>query len=89
MEQLTKGLGRIQNVSVREVWSSESGDFTPWLADSANIALFAETVGLDLEVQAQEKRVGAFRADILCKDLGSGNWVLIENQLEQSDQPDE
>jgi hypothetical protein len=67
------------------VWSSESGDFTPWLAEPANIALLAETVGLDLEVQAQEKRVGAFRADILCKELGCGSSVLIENQLERSD----
>ena len=42
-------------------------------------------MGLDLEVQAQEKKVGAFRADILCKELGSGVSVLIENQLERSD----
>ena len=42
-------------------------------------------MGLDLEVQAQEKKVGAFRADILCKEPGSGVSVLIENQLERSD----
>jgi len=82
---LTRGLGTIQSVDIRSVWSSESSDFTPWLAEPANIALLAETVGLDLEVQAQEKKVGAFRADILCKELGSGVSVLIENQLERSD----
>ena len=38
-----------------------------------------------MEVQAQEKKVGRFRADILCKEVGSGSWVVIENQLERSD----
>jgi hypothetical protein len=78
-------LGTIQAVDIRSVWSSESGDFTPWLAERTNIDLLAQTLGLDLEVQALEKRVGAFRADILCKDLGSDTWVLIKNQLERSD----
>jgi len=78
-------LGKIEVVDIRTVWGSESNDFTPWLAERTNIALLAQAVGLDLEVQAQERRVGAFRADLLCKDLGSGTWVLIENQLERSD----
>ena len=33
---------------------------------------------------SEEKYVGPFRADILCKDT-SGNYVLIENQLETTD----
>ena len=44
-----------------------------------------EAIGIDLELEAQEKNVGPFRADILCKDTASGNWVLIENQLERTD----
>lgn len=44
-----------------------------------------ETLGIDLELEAQEKAVGPFRADILCKDVGTGAWVLIENQLETTD----
>ncbi len=39
---------------------------------------------VDLEIEAQEKSVGPFRADILYKDSDNGNWVLIENQLERS-----
>jgi hypothetical protein len=42
-------------------------------------------VGIDLEVEAQEKDVGPFRADILCKDTATSNWVLIENQLQRTD----
>lgn len=29
--------------------------------------------------------MGPFRADILCKEVGSSRWVLIENQLEKTD----
>ncbi|MCA9968381.1 MAG: hypothetical protein KC423_29250, partial [Anaerolineales bacterium] len=72
-------------MDLREVWQSESGDFTPWLARPENIALLGETIGLDLVVLAQEKEVGPFRADILCKDPTSEELILIENQLERTD----
>jgi hypothetical protein len=44
-----------------------------------------DPIAVDLELEAQEKNVGPFRADILCKDTDTGNWVLIENQLERTD----
>ncbi len=50
-----------------------------------NITLLGEAIGLELEVEAQEKNVGPFRADILCKDTLTGHYVLIENQLERTD----
>jgi hypothetical protein len=78
-------LGRLERVDLRVAWQSESAEFTPWLAQDENIALLGETIGLDLEVQAQETNVGPFRADILCKDTASGDFVLIENQLERTD----
>ncbi len=78
-------LGRLERVEPREVWKAEDQDFTPWLAK--NITILAETLGLELETEAQEKKVGLFRADILCKEVGPGSdaWVLIENQLERTD----
>lgn len=78
-------LGRLERVDLRSVWLNESGGFTPWLAQEENIELLAETVGIDLEFEAQEKGVGPFRADILCKNTADGSWVLIENQLERTD----
>lgn len=81
----TKPLGRLQKVELREAWQSESGDFTPWLAKEENLKLLAETIGIELELESQEKEVGPFRADILCKDTLTDNWVLIENQLERTD----
>lgn len=78
-------LGRLERVDLRLVWASESNHFTPWLATKENIALLGEAIGLDLEVEAEEKNVGPFQADILCKDVTQGSWVLVENQLERTD----
>lgn len=80
-------LGKLEKVDLRDIWASESSDFTPWLATDDNIAALGEVIGMDLEVQAQEKQVGPFRADILCQNINSPNeeWVLIENQLERTD----
>ena len=80
-----KPLGRLKPVKLREAWESEPADFSAWLAQEVNIALLGETIGVELEVEAQEKNVGPFRADILCKDTASQTWVLIENQLEKTD----
>ncbi|QEF98790.1 hypothetical protein Mal15_28460 [Stieleria maiorica] len=80
-----KNLSRLESVDLRTIWASEPGDFTPWLAGTENIKLLGETIGMDLEVEAQERNVGPFRADILCQDTASQAWVLIENQLERTD----
>ena len=78
-------LGKLDRVDLRTVWETEAGAFTPWLAREDNLALLGETVGIELELEAQEKDVGPFRADLLCKDTASGAWVLVENQLERTD----
>jgi hypothetical protein len=78
-------LGRLQRVELRDTWASEAQDFTPWLAEENNITLLSEALGIALEVEATEKPVGPFRADILCKDTADGSWVMIENQLERTD----
>jgi hypothetical protein len=81
----TINLGRLKKVELRDAWLSESGDFTPWLAQEDNLKLLGETIGIELELESQEKDVGPFRADILCKDTTTNDWVLIENQLERTD----
>lgn len=78
-------LGTLVKVDLREIWLSESSGFTPWLARDENLLILGDTLGLELELEAQEKPVGPFRADILCKDIGTNAWVLIENQLERTD----
>ncbi len=78
-------LGKLKEVEVRELWKGEATDFTPWLAKEDNIALLNDAIGIDLEVIKQEKDVGPYRADILCKDTIADHYVLIENQLERTD----
>lgn len=82
---MTPNLGRLEKMDLRNVWVSESSHFTPWLAQPENLSILADTVGLDLELEGQERNVGPFRADILCKDVETEQWVLIENQLERTD----
>ena len=78
-------LGRLERITLREAWDNEATDFTPWLSSDENIALLGDTIGIELEVEAQEKIVGPFKADILCKDTADDRFVLIENQLERTD----
>ena len=78
-------LGRLERVDLREIWENEATGFTPWLAEPENLALLAGAVGLELELEAQEKTVGPFRADLLCKDVATDHWVLVENQLARTD----
>lgn len=78
-------LGKLSQVDPRKVWSHEAHSFTPWLALAENLAILGEALGFELELEAVEQAVGPFRADILCKRVGSNHWVLIENQLERTD----
>lgn len=80
-----KTLGRLERMDLRGIWATEAQDFTPWLAQSENLEVLAETLNMELELEAQEKNVGPFRADILCKSADDGSWVLVENQLERTD----
>ncbi len=78
-------LARLEAVDPRTCWKNEAAHFTPWLAKDQNIKLLGDTIGLELELEAQEKGVGPFRADLLCKSTVDDSWVLIENQLERTD----
>lgn len=85
-DTLHKNFGKLTKIeNLQEAWDGEAQEFTPWLAKPENLSLLGEAIGLDLELEAQEKNVGPFRADILCKDTATGNWVLIENQLGRTD----
>jgi hypothetical protein len=75
-------IGRLERIGVRELWKSEAGGFTTWLAE--NIDVLAEAVGFGLTVTAREKSVGSFSLDLLAED-DLRNMVVIENQLERTD----
>lgn len=82
-------LGRLTRITdLRATWADEARNFTPWLAQPENLAVLSDHLGLGpegLELEAVEKFVGPYKADILCRDTTTGKWVLVENQLEQTD----
>lgn len=51
-------LGRLEKVELRDVWQSEAQHFTPWLAKEDNLKLLGDTIGIDLELEAVEKKIG-------------------------------
>jgi hypothetical protein len=75
-------VGRLQRVSLRDVWKHEALDFSKWL--ESNLDVLNEITGLDLSDAEREKACGAFAVDLLAED-GSGNPAVIENQLGKSD----
>jgi hypothetical protein len=76
-------LGRLGTVDPRTVWKHEARDFTPWLRK--NIELLSEKLGLELDLVEQESEVGEYAVDLYAKEMGTGKWVIIENQLTQTD----
>lgn len=73
---------------VRDFWTREDRDFTPWLADeieSEGASNLENALSIDLEVIEREKSVGKYNVDIFARVVDDGRKVIIENQLEASD----
>ena len=75
--------GELRDVTLRDVWSNEAHDFTPWLA--ANLQRLSREIGIPMELEGTEVAVEHFSADIVARNHADGSRVLIENQLEGSD----
>ena len=79
-------LDRVIYLEVKTVWPDEARDFTPWLAEPANLSLLATSLGFgDLQLTGQpEVPVGEFYCDLLLRDP-AGQHVVVENQFGNSD----
>ena len=66
--------GTLTDADLRKAWPNEPRDFTPWLAD--NLDRLSEAIGVPLEPETTEARVGQFAADILATGP-EGQSVLI------------
>jgi uncharacterized protein DUF4268 len=75
--------GKLESLELRDIWKKEAIDFTPWLAE--NLPALGECIGIELELETREADVGDFSLDLLAKDLGTGGYVVIENQLTATD----
>ena len=80
---MTIQVGMLRPVPIREVWRDEARDLTPWLAE--NPALLEDALGLELELEGQEVAVGPFSADLLFRDVSSGQLVVVENLINPTD----
>lgn len=74
-------------IDVRKVWPLET-DFTTWLAE--NMDLLSKVVDLQLQLVQEETWLTGWpewtgRVDILARIAESGDYVVIENQMEPSD----
>src|SRR5690348_6363389 len=74
-------IGKLQRVTLRDVWKHEALDFTRWLEE--HIEELSEVVGLRLRNVEREKAAGSFSVDLVAEDE-RGDLVVIENQLEKS-----
>jgi len=78
-------LEKLSRVDVREIWTNEAVGFTPWLAKEENLQMLGEAIRMQLVLEGREKLVGMFGADLIARDVHTGQLVLIENQLERTD----
>ena len=73
----------LRDIDLREAWSSEAEDFTPWLSD--NLPRLSRVLGIAIEPDDSEVSVDGFSADVLAVFPSNGSRVVIENQLENTD----
>ncbi|NQU83260.1 MAG: DUF4268 domain-containing protein [Parcubacteria group bacterium] len=79
---MSKKLEKIKQVDLRKAWGHEASDFTNWLAESENLELLSDEIGLDIKLIQTEASVGRFNVDILAEEDNTGRKIIIENQLE-------
>lgn len=80
---ITPELGRLKPVEPRSIWAHEALGFTPWLLQ--NVDVLSDLLGMDLVLEVAEHPVGTFSLDLKGYDEATGEVVIVENQLEQSD----
>ena len=83
----TPEFDNLEPVPVREVWHLEA-DFTTWLAE--NLDLLSKEIGITLNLIQEEAWLAPSsdwqgRVDILAREDESGAYIVIENQMEESD----
>ncbi|GGI97146.1 hypothetical protein GCM10008995_03890 [Halobellus salinus] len=76
-------VSRIREHNLRSVWENEERDFTRWLTE--NIGLLASELGIEIEDTRAEEAVGDFSADIVAREMNTGETVVIENQYGKTD----
>lgn len=80
---MANAVTRLVSVAVREVWSDEARELTPFLAENPDY--LSEALGMDLELDGAEVTVGPFAADLLFRARNTGERVVVENLIGNTD----
>lgn len=80
---MTRTIDRLVPVPIREVWEDEARNLTPWLAE--NLDDLSQALGIDLELESTEVRVGPFSADVVLRNTSTGKRVVVENMMANTD----
>ena len=76
-------IARLTPVPIRNVWSKEDKDFTPWLADHADI--LGEALEMDLVHEGTEVSVGQYSADLVFREESTEKIIVVENMFGDTD----
>lgn len=76
-------LGVLKSLELRQIWRGEDRDFTLWLGE--NLDRLGAALGMTLEATSREKPIGAYAADLIVRDRLRDRPVVIEGQLDGSD----
>ncbi len=81
-------LGKIEYLKMKDVLHREAKTFTPWLASPDGLELLGEALGSQLTLDATEKKVGPFSADMVLHISDDPEHVIVvENQYGKTDHP--
>lgn len=76
-------IGTLSPVEIRQLWSDEAKDFTPWLAENAD--LLGKALRMDLTHVQSEADVGRYSADLVFREENEGRYVVVENMFATTD----
>ena len=81
----------IKRISARAFWSKgarntriEEEHMSPFIGREDVLEELSRITGYELSQEQFEQRLTTMRVDIVCKDINTGDIVVIENQLEDS-----
>ncbi len=80
---MDRSIAAIEEHELRSVWQHEERDFTRWLTE--NIDLLSAELGIEIEDARAEEAIGDFSADIVAREMNTGETIVIENQYNKTD----
>lgn len=80
---MDQSIAEINEHELRSVWENEERDFTRWLVE--NIELLGAELGIEIEDARAEEAIGDFSADIVAREMNTGETIVIENQYSKTD----